>query len=386
MKRKYFLWLPPLLAFYGVSCAPVEETASEASPPEAAALRQPTKVARLPAVGGGLKERVEAALEHVHRRDLLTTHAFWTIFHGILGTGLDATLLDPETGRRVNAIEHIRTGGEVRGLQFIPTRHGLDVRIGPQFVGQGHQDQFVAEMVQWGLAPETKFTVHGKEYTFADFLNHSKMRTSVKSGQELSWAIIIIGQFSGTDATWTNEEGDKLRFEDVLRYELNEPIDSAACGGTHRLFGLTWVYHLHLQRGGKTEGVWNDVAEKLTRYQGLARKYRNPDGTFSTKFLAGPGNVRDVQLRISTTGHVFEWLTLTLTDAELRAPWVQESANALSLLILDSQGSPIEGGALYHATHGLHIYHDRVFGPLPGRRGPQIPLPPERMLVPPQKR
>jgi hypothetical protein len=386
MKRKYIFWLPAVLAVYGAGCAPVEESAPETPADAPAALGQPLKVSKLPAVGGGLKERVEAALEHVHRRDLLTTHAFWTIFHGILGTGLDATLLNPETGQRVNAIEYIRTGGEVRGLQFIPTRHGLDVRIGPQFVGQGHQDQFVAEMVQWGLSPETKFTVLGRDYTFADFLHHSKMRTSVKSGQELSWAIVIIGQFDGVDATWTNEEGDKLRFEDVLRYELNEPIDSAACGGTHRLFGLTWVYHLHLQRGGKTEGIWKEVADKIARYQGLAKKYRNLDGSFSTKYLAGPGNVHDVQLRISTTGHVFEWLALSLPDVELRAAWVQEAANALSLLILDSQGSPIEGGALYHATHGLHIYHDRVFGPLPGHRGPKIPLPSERVSVPSPRR
>ena len=382
MKRKYLLWLPAVLAACAVSCAPVEEPPQEGPAADSAALERPTQLPRLPVVGGGLKQRVEAALEHVHRRDLLLTHAFWTVFHGILGTGFDATLLDPETGRRVNAVEHIRTGGEVRGLQFIPTKHGLDVRTGPQFVGQGHQDQFIAEMAQWGMPIDKKFTVLGKDYTFADFVRHAQMRTSVKSGQELSWAVLIIGQYLGTNITWTNADGDKLHFEDVVRYELNEPIETAACGGTHRLFGLSWVYHLHLQRGGKTEGVWKDVAEKAARYQGLAKKYRNLDGTLSTKYLAGPGNARDAQLRIGTTGHVLEWLALSLPDAELRAPWVQEAANALALLILDSQGSPMEGGALYHATHGLHIYHDRLFGPLPGRRGPMIPLPPERVSVP----
>ena len=67
-------------------------------------------------------------------------------------------------------------------------------------------------------------------------------------------------------------------------------------------------------------------------------------------------------LRIGTTGHVLEWLALALSDEELREPWVQQAASALSLLILDSGNRPIDSGGLYHATHGLHIYHTRVFG------------------------
>jgi hypothetical protein len=53
---------------------------------------------------------------------------------------------------------------------------------------------------------------------------------------------------------------------------------------------------------------------------------------------------------------------------------VQDAAGALVLLILDSGGAAVEGGALYHAAHGLHIYRARAFG----RAGdkPVIPLPP----------
>jgi len=43
-------------------------------------------------------------------------------------------------------------------------------------------------------------------------------------------------------------------------------VATAACGGTHRLFGLSWVYHLHLQKGGKTEGVWRAIADKVVTY------------------------------------------------------------------------------------------------------------------------
>jgi hypothetical protein len=350
--------------------APAPAAADKAEP-----IAAPRESAPAP---GGLQGRIEAALRQVKERDLLTTNSFWTVFHGILGTGPETTLLDPVTNRRVNAIQYIREGGEVRGLEFIPTKWGLDVRTGPQFVGQGHQDQFIAEMAQWGMPADTKFVVNGKDYTFADFVNHTKMRARVTQNQELSWAIIIIGQYLGTDLHWTNGYGEELNFEDVVRYELNQPVDSAACGGTHRLFGLTWVYHLHLRRGGQKVGVWKDVAAKFLDYEGRAHRFQNPDGTFSTKYLAGPGNVRDPQIRIGSSGHVLEWLALALPDAELREPWVQDAANAVALLILDAQGTAVESGALYHAAHGLRLYHDRVFGaPSTEKRPSHVPLPPE---------
>lgn len=316
-----------------------------------------------------LKNRIEAALDHVKARDLETTYGFWTIFHAILGLGPDnAMLLHRESGERINAIDYICKGNSVRGLKFVVTDHGLDVETAKPgsdievFVGQGHQDQFIAEMVQWGLPADKTFVVNGKQYTFMDFVRHSKARASLTQKQELSWAILVIGEYFGTDHVWTNERGETIRFEDIVRYELNEPMDTAACGGTHRLFGLTWAFHLHRHQGGKLEGVWKDVQEKLEAHKTHAMKHRNPDGTFSTDYFKGPGDAKDNQLRISTTGHILEWLSLYLPDRELKAPWVQEAANALAKSMIETRLDPIEGGALYHAAHGLNMYHSRVFG------------------------
>ena len=92
------------------------------------------------------------------------------------------------------------TAASIRGLQFIPTpvRPRRADRAGSR-VGQGHQDQFIAEMAQWGMPADRKFRVDGKDYTFDDFVRHSQMRASVTDNQELSWAIVIVGQYFGTD-------------------------------------------------------------------------------------------------------------------------------------------------------------------------------------------
>ncbi|MCS6850498.1 MAG: hypothetical protein NZ700_04930 [Gemmataceae bacterium] len=374
---RWTLIFPTIGALLSGSCAPVQPPApAEGAAAESKAVEY---VARYPTpmpVRDATRARVEAAIDNVRQRDLLTTNGFWTVFHGILGLGPSVTLRHPETGQRVNAIEYICNGGEMRGLAFIPTRYGLDVQMGPASVGQGHQDQFIAEMGQWGMPLEQRFLVYGKPYTFYDFVHHAQMRARVTANQELSWAICVIGQYLGTDIAWTNAHGEVIYFEDMIRYELEAPVESAACGGTHRLFGLTWARNFHLLRGGRNEGVWKEVEEKVRKYRDLARQYQNPDGSFSTNFFREPGNSSDRMLRINTTGHIFEWLALALTDEELRQPWVQDAANALSLMILELQGAPIEGGALYHAVHGLIMYHHRMYDPdTPCPPAPLVPLP-----------
>lgn len=379
--------LLPIALLLCLSCAPRDETPPDATvePPKPLELAPP----KLP---NALQPRIDAALANVRSRDMRTTNAFWTVFHGILGLGPDVTLLDEKTGERVNALDRICTGTGIRGLVLIPTKYGLDVETQPATgVGQGHQDQFVAEMVQWGVSPDRKVVVGETAYTFADFFRHSKARTSVTKDQELSWAIVIVGTHFGTDHQWTNAFGEALKFEDVVRYELGQPIDTAACGGTHRLFGLTWAYHLHQAQEGKSVGVWKDVADKIALYKKQAREFQNRDGSFSTGYVSkAEGRPEDAEdkneekrdkkdmlaARIASTGHVLEWLALALTDAELREPWVENAASTLSVMILENQNNALDGGALYHAVHGLYIYRARAFG-VAGPPGLTIPPAPK---------
>jgi hypothetical protein len=319
-----------------------------------------------------LKERIERAVDQLRHRDLLLSNGFWTVFHGILGLGPACTLMHPQLGVRVNAVDYIADGGSLRGLHFIPTEYGVDVETGEMFISQGHQDQFVAEMVQSGVPRERLFRVDGKPRPFLDFVHHSQMRARVTANQELSWTILAVGQYLGTDCQWTNAAGEHLRFEDLVRYEVDANIEQAACGGTHRLFGLQWVYNLHLRKGGAEASPWKDLHDEQLRYQRLARQYQNSDGSFSTEFFRGPGAAPDMQLRMNTTGHMVEWLAYSLPDSDLRQEWMERAVNRLALMFLEIQNQPMESGTLYHALHGLRIYHERVFAGT--GLGPQKPF------------
>lgn len=393
MAKNYWLFVAALVSLSGITCAPRDDTPIEntnksiEAPPVVVKDPPPVKdgVAKNSEAAEFLKNRLDAARQHIRQRSIPTTHSFWTVFHGILGVGPEqAMLFDAETGKKVKAMDHVRNGGNWRG----ETMRGLEFRAHPDGTVevvtrpgsgtyQGHQDQFIAEMTQWGLPRDTEFTIKGKKYTFDDFLRYSRNKASVnpQENQELSWAIIIVGQHYGTDHRWTNNLKEELSLEDILHYEIHQPIDTAACGGTHRLFGITWVYHLHRQNKGKKTGVWLEAAEHIDKYIQQARKYQNRDGAFSTKYVSEPANDLGAELRINTTGHVFEWLALALSDEELRQPWMQNAAEALTQLILDNSDRGINGGALYHAAHGLEIYRTRLFGPADAHP-PLIPPPP----------
>ncbi|HLJ97902.1 MAG TPA: hypothetical protein VKU02_32365 [Gemmataceae bacterium] len=365
------------------SCAPVdspdEKLIAKPTTEAQTVIPIPAPVLPLSSRGAGndklLKDRIETVIGQVRQRELLLNNGFWTVFHGILGLGPSVSLKHPLLGVQVNAVDYICSGGELRGLHFIPTEYGVDVETGEMFVSQGHQDQFVAEMAQCGMPADREFRIQGKQYHFLDFVRHSQMRARVNAGQELSWTIIVVGQYLGTDVSWTNSYGERLRFEDLVRYEVDANVEQAACGGTHRLFGLQWVHNLHLRNGGKTEGVWKDLADEQAKYQRLAQQYQNADGSFSTEFFRERGNSPDMQLRMNSTGHILEWLAYSLPESELHKEWIERAVNRLALMFLEIQNQPMEGGTLYHAAHGLRIYHARLFGDGLGEQKPFLVLP-----------
>ena len=261
-------------------------------------------------------------------------------------------------------------------MHFVPTPDGLDVETqAGSFVSQGHQDQFVAEMVEWNVDPNRVFMVNGKKHHFIEFINESQARASVKDNQELDWAVPIIGQYTRTDAEWTNRAGDVLRLEDLLRKELDQPLDAAACGGTHRLFGMTWVYHQHLSEGGKTDGVWKEIADKIAQYKEKAAADAKRRRLVLDELLPRPGQRAG---HSAAHQHYRPHFGVVVSGVNGRGAATAVGARRGQRPVADDpgqRGDALEGGSVYHAVHGLLLYRARVFGA--DDLGPMAPhLPP----------
>src|SRR5690606_15818795 len=76
-----------------------------------------------------------------------------------------------------------------------------------------------------------------------------------------------------------------------------------------------------------------------------------------------PSTSPDAALRLNTTGHQLEFLTLATSDAQLREPWIRRAVVELCNLLDQTREMPVECGGLYHAIHGLELYRLRMFGP-----------------------
>src|SRR5216684_3291268 len=114
MNVKRLSWLA-VIATLPCACAPVDHSAAkeEEKPVEQLnVVAEKIDIAPKP-LPAGPRYRIEAAVQNVRERDLLTTNGFWTVFHGILGLGPSVQLVDPNTHAKFNAVDYICKGGRL---------------------------------------------------------------------------------------------------------------------------------------------------------------------------------------------------------------------------------------------------------------------------------
>jgi hypothetical protein len=315
-----------------------------------------------------LCERIDAVLAHAREgRQLNTTdHAAWQVVHGILAFG-DAFPITHE-GETSSALEYLLSGGQLTGWTLRPGSVGVIAVPDPgSKTGQGHQDQWLGYLSQCavgGIPLETGISTGGETYQVADLLKQATY--DLRSGQEATWTLMALSTYLPIDASWTAGDGTEWTTEKVVSMEASADLAESACGGTHRLYGLTVAMNRYLDETGlkpeELSGGWAEAEALIQESIELARRYQQADGTFSTNYFVRPSTSPDVFSKIGSTGHTFEFLTVALEQDRLSEPWVQRAAAALVGLLEQTADVPVECGGLYHAAHGLALYRARICG------------------------
>jgi hypothetical protein len=182
---------------------------------------------------------------------------------------------------------------------------------------------------------------------------------------EATWTLMAFSTYLPLDARWQAKDGQEWTIEKMVNLENSQNLAESACGGTHRLYGLTTAVNRYRNEHEHAEltGPWLKAQEKIKQSIETARRFQQPDGSFSTNYFERPATNADIEKRIHSTGHTLEFIVLASTDAELNEPWIARSAMNLVDLLEETQDLPLECGALYHAVHGLQLYRNRRFGP-----------------------
>lgn len=323
--------------------------------------------------GAALRQQLDEVLETAYsgRRLTLRDNAAWQILHGVLAYRRDLLVEDQE-GRLVSALDHLAAGGQMRGwnvrrgdlLDPQTGRYGLsaDVEQGSKS-GQGHTDQWLAILSQCDIPSSQELTVDGQRYTLQQLIDQSLYDVPRNLLEEYSWSLIGLTAYVPIDSTWTARDGQTWDFARLVEREANQDLAGSACGGTHRLTGLALSVMRHRRKGLEMTAPWKLAEERVRAAIDQVRQTQNADGSFSSNYFVRSGSTPDLAKHLETTGHIFEFLAMSLSDEELGEPWVGRAASDLCRVLRLTQSVELDCGALYHALHGLAVYRERLFGP-----------------------
>lgn len=317
-----------------------------------------------------LHTRLDQSIDAARRRTMSPqVNNAWQIVHGILCFGRDLQISD--NGKVEPALPWLLGGGALKGWEFVPGEKGLkDVEEPGSKSGEGHDDQWLGYLSQCGIGIDEPIKVKGETFKVSDVV--SQAQWDVREGMEATWTVMAFSKYLPLEAKWTARDGQEWSVERLVGMEAAQDLGGSACGGSHRLYGITCALNRYIDEGGEAVSKqladgdapadWQAAYDKVLDSIAKAHEFQQPDGGFSTNYFARSGSSPDIALRINTTGHVFEFLVMALPDEELKADWMQRAAIYLCDMLDATVDEDLECGGLYHAVHGLILYRERLYG------------------------
>ena len=311
-----------------------------------------------------LRDEIRRCLSYYYMRPESTAERSpWAVLHWIVGFGVD-TQLDVG-GQRANAIGWLCWNQPCAGMQLFTLERGLITpRIGPGY--QGHEGQFLHMMALSRVPKDFGMKVDGQDLTIEDLIKREQL--TCRAGTELTFKLLALVHYLGTEATWQSNDGQAWSIERLLKEELKQSVIGAACGGTHRMDALAYAVRRRELRGEPMTGQWARAKKYVEDYQVYTYKLQNQDGSFSTSWFEGRGNLNDINRKLNTSGHTLEWMLLSLPDDQLHDPQLVKAVEFLKDLLWNYRGHKWEIGPKGHAIHALVLYDERVFGGRAGQR------------------
>jgi hypothetical protein len=330
----------------------------------------------------GLRELIDRTLDFTqHGREMsLEDHAAWQLLHGVLAFGENFEILS--AGQKVNAVDWVFDGKPMKGWTINATPQGLRAEIEAGKYGQGHDDQWMAILSQWNVPATRPIIVGGKAYSVQDLIDRTKY--DCFEGKESSWTIIVLSKhLDPMDQTWVGTDKQEWSLERLVAMEAGaqygdeemaqDEIANSACGGMHRLIGLSIALNNYkaAHPGVELKGGWLAAQQRIDWAVAAARELQLPTGAFSIAFLFRSANSNNLDEHLAATGHTLEFLTFALSKKQLEEPWVKKAVVYMCNLLDRTKHLDLECGGLYHAVHGLVLYREKVFGPREGEPRPQ---------------
>jgi hypothetical protein len=308
-----------------------------------------------------LNQYVRHVLDDYYQRPMNTRDdGPWSMLHWSIAYGVDAQVrIGGPQGDPITAIGWLCWNRPAAGQRLMLHRGGdLVLPIAPGM--QGHHGQFLSMLAQAGVMSTYSVRVGNRELSVADLVEHEKR--TCRSGMELTFKLTGLAHYLTSQETWQNDQGEPWSVGRLLIEELRQPINRhvACCGGTHRLFAWNYAVHRRRREGLPIDGPWETAAQRTRAYQRRAFQLQNRDGSFSTAWLDRPENQNDATRKLTTSGHILEWLVFSLPDERLTDPRLERGVQFVADLLYENRGANWHRGALGHSLHALALYEQRT--------------------------
>ena len=191
-----------------------------------------------------------------------------------------------------------------------------------------------------------------------------------QGGTDLSFVLIGLAHYLPSDATWENDLGEAWSLERLMKHELDRSPDSSSEAAVYRLVGLSLAVQHRIRRGEPLDGQFQRAAKFIADFQDHALALQNSDGSWHPRFFAGRGTSRDTLGVLRSTGHILQWLAISLPEDRLQDGQVVAAVTRVNSLLAGqssrryvSSMSPRDIETITHALAALAVYDRRVFKP-----------------------
>lgn len=311
-----------------------------------------------------LVQLCQEAVDTTSRRMLSTDkHTPWQIMHALLGLRDEFQIL--HNGEPISGLDWVAAGQVFDNEHWFEqtTYGGRAHPYSRPYAFEGHANQFVAILSMCGVGLDQNFGTANQPVTMKGMIRNAQM--TINTSDEPTWTLWALSRYLPSDASWTNRYGESWSIEKLVQIQTAKPMRGAACGGTHGLFALAHARNVYLRQGKPLRGVWLQAEYKIRQYINTARMQQNSNGSLSSNFFRGREYDPDFNKRMSSAGHVLEFLMIALPQKELSQRWVRRAIEATARDLLDNRKAYVKCSPLYHSVNALNIYLDRVNPKIP---------------------
>ena len=197
-----------------------------------------------------LRDRLDRAIAFTASNRHLNTkdQAGWQVVHGILVYGRNYQIYND--GKLVQASTTCWRRSPAR-LEHAHGDHGVEAVLeAGSNTGQGHEDQWLGYLSQCGLSPDEPIMVAGQTYTIRDLVTQAQW--DIYDGMEATWTLMAFSTYLPLDTKWQAKDGSEWTIDRMVRMEADQDLDTSACGGTHRMYGLATAMKRYRDGGWQT--------------------------------------------------------------------------------------------------------------------------------------